>query len=287
MKRPLMLSALILSSIASAATLTYLGPKGTYSDEAARLAAAPQQWTTTTATSITEVAAAVTSGKSDYGLLPVENSTGGWVVETMNQFKGAVPTWRVVGEIDLPINNVLMAKPGTKISDVGAIVSHPQPFLQSADYLKATFPGASRSEAKSTAAAAEAVSKDPSMNVAAIAAPAAAEVYGLNVLANAIQDDKRNTTRFWVVTAAELPKAGPVSRAVVVHDMSKGVATLSLLISRMAGAGMQLASLTQSPSGQLDGARYVAEFSAIRITDIQTVLAALTPGSTLLGAFNQ
>lgn len=285
MRRTLVVLTLALTATATAANLTYLGPKGTYSDEAARLVAQSGNWTTSTATSITEVAQAVAAGQTDYGLLPIENSSGGYVVETLGLLKTGLPKWRIIGEIALPINNVLMAKPGTTLADVTTIVSHPQPFLQSAGYLKANYPNVKRVEAKSTAAAAEDVSKMPGNAAAAIAAPAAASVYGLVPLASAIQDDKRNTTKFWVVQAGELPRTGAVNRAVVIHDLTRNTPTLSLLITRMSALGFQVSSLTQSPSGELGGARYVLVFDGSRGADMAGVRQALTPGSTLLGAY--
>lgn len=281
------LIALSTVTAAQAATLTYLGPRGTYSDEAAQLAAAPHGWTMQTAGSITDVATQVVTGKTDYGLLPIENSSGGWVVETMKQFATGTPEWRVVGHVSLPITNVLMARPGATLAGITTIVSHPQPFLQSANYLKSTYPNVKRVEVTSTAAAAEQVSKLNDLTTAAIAAPAAAGVYGLQVLATPIQDDKRNTTKFWVVQRAPLPETGRVNHAVVVLTPAPGSDTLSSVIRRYAALGMNVQSLTNTPNGELGGARYVLAFQSRATSDVAQLRALLPAGADLIGAYRQ
>lgn len=116
-------------------------------------------WTPLLASSITDVANKVTSGELNYGLIPIENSSGGFMAETMTLLS-KTPAWRAIATAELPIDNTLLVLPGTQASDIQTILSHPQPFLQSATFLKTTYPNVKRVETKSTAAAAEQVAKE-------------------------------------------------------------------------------------------------------------------------------
>lgn len=293
MRKKLLITALCLSaSLAAAQTkpsLVYLGPVGTYSDAVAQTVAAQRGLIPVLASSITDVSNQVSLGKAPFGLIPVQNSSGSYVAETLGLL-GKTPAWRVIGFADLAIDNTLLVLPGTRKEDIKTIISHPQPFLQSDAYLKANYPGVRRVEVKSTAAAAEQVAKDGDRSQAAIAAPGAAQVYGLDVLASRIQDDKNNTTRFMIVQAAALPNSGTVDRAIVSYLPPVGDRGqhLGVLLAALRNTGMNVTGVASSPTGLLARERLTIFLQSSRPVSLEKVQqATLTHGgeTTLLGAF--
>jgi prephenate dehydratase len=190
-------TALLVARVAAVEpNLAFLGPKGSYSDEAANEYASHAHVTgTIPLKTITEIAEAVRDGRVQFGLLPFENSIGGFVGETQKDLLAARdPGWRMVGDITIPISNNLSVKPGTKASDLKKIVSHPAALKECGKWLKTNLPQLPQEEVSSTAAAAEAVSKSDG-TIAAIASSAAANVYQLQILFPNIQDDHSSWTR--------------------------------------------------------------------------------------------
>ncbi|WP_291426261.1 prephenate dehydratase domain-containing protein [Deinococcus sp.] len=288
MQKLILTTLLVCAAHAGAQSFLYLGPVGTYSDQVAQDVARAHGWTPTLASSITDVSNQVGAGKAPYGLIPIENSTGGYVAETLTLL-AKLPAWRVIGISDLPIDNMLLVNPGTRAGDITTIVSHPQPFLQSANYLKANFPNVKRVEAKSTAAAAEQVAQDGGKTMAAIAAPAAAGVYKLGVLAARIQDDKANTTRFLVVQKNELDSAASADRAVVSYLPTRADGGLGLgqLLTGLRKLGFNVTGVASTPSGRLAQERLTLFLSgrATPVSVLQGAVRQTIGQATLLGAY--
>ena len=111
--------ALLLTQIAaSASDLAFLGPKGSYSDEAATIWASRDHITGTLPLStISSIAESARDGRVEFGLLPFENSIGGFVGETQKLLLAADLGWRIIGDITIPISNNLLVKPGAKASE--------------------------------------------------------------------------------------------------------------------------------------------------------------------------
>ena len=229
------LSALSLTGIAFASDLVFLGPRGSYSDEAASQYVSRAHLDTTIAlTTITEIAQSVGEGRAQFGLLPFENSTGGFVGETHKLLLASQdPGWRVIGDVTVPISNNLLVKPGTRGSDLRKIVSHPEALKECANWLKTKFPQLAEESMSSTAAAAEAVSKGDG-TIAAIASSAAARVYGLQILFSNIQDNQHNATNFVVIQTArrDFPEQNP-TRLIVRLDVKKGDDALGRLVEEL------------------------------------------------------
>ncbi|MBD5531622.1 MAG: prephenate dehydratase [Lachnospiraceae bacterium] len=141
--------------------------------------------------------AAIEEGSADYAVLPIENSTAGIVSEIYDllvEFENYI-----VGEQIIPIEHCLMALPGTKLSDIRTVYSHPQSLMQSARYLQ-EHPNWKQISLKNNAFAARKVADEGDVSQAALAGAYAAEVYGLNVLEQGVNDNKNNSTRFIIVT---------------------------------------------------------------------------------------
>ncbi|MCM1537946.1 MAG: prephenate dehydratase [bacterium] len=141
--------------------------------------------------------AAIEEGSADYAVLPIENSTAGIVSEIYDllvEFENYI-----VGEQIIPIEHCLMALPGTKLSDIRTVYSHPQSLMQSARYLQ-EHPNWNQISLKNNAFAAKKVADGGDVSQAALASAYAAKVYGLTILEQGVNDSKNNSTRFIVVT---------------------------------------------------------------------------------------
>ena len=139
---------------------------------------------------------AIRMGKADYAVLPIENSTAGIVSEIYDllvEFENYI-----VGEQIIKIEHCLMALPGTKLSDIKTVYSHPQSLMQSARYLN-THPWQQISM-QNNAFAARKVAEEKDRTQAAIASEYAAKLYGLEILEKGVNQSSTNSTRFIIVT---------------------------------------------------------------------------------------
>ncbi|HSB48825.1 MAG TPA: prephenate dehydratase [Burkholderiales bacterium] len=174
-------------------TAAYLGPQGTFSQEAAvkhfggLTALAP-------CSSIDEVFRRVETGAVGYGVVPVENSTEGAIGRTLDLLL-STPA-QVCGEIMLPIRQCLMAK-RDRLAGIRKIYSHAQSLSQCQQWLARNLPRAERIAVVSNAEAARLAARERS--AAAIGPRTAAALYGLKLLARNIEDEAKNTTRFLVI----------------------------------------------------------------------------------------
>ena len=224
--------------------LAFLGPPGTFSEEAA-LRYDPEAQLLPFV-SISAVAGAIDSGMADEGVVPIENSLEGSVPETLDILIHD-SRLSVRNEIVLPIEHLLLARPGTRPSDVKVISSVPQALAQCRGYIERSFPKATLEAALSTAAAVEeTVGRE---NAAAIGNRRAAELYGAEVLAEGIQDRSSNLTRFVVLAHEDHPPTGDdktsLAFAFAVEDRP------GLLVSALeefSGRGINLSKIESRPS---------------------------------------
>ena len=180
----------------------YLGPIGSFTHNAA-LKAFPKADLVSLGT-ITEVIKSYEEGRVNYAVIPVENSIEGSVHESLDYLFHQADI-RAVAEIVQPIKQQLMAVKDH--AQIEKIFSHPQAIAQGKKYIKQHFPKAKIETTASTAFAARFVAENPDQPYAAIAPSAAAEEYGLEILAKDIQEIEKNYTRFWVLgnSVPEIP----------------------------------------------------------------------------------
>jgi prephenate dehydratase len=196
--------------------LAFLGPPGTFSEEAA-LRYDPHAQMLPFA-SVAAVAAAVDSGMADEGIVAIENSLEGSVNDTLDALLQE-SRLAIRRELVLPIEHCLLARPGLSADAVKVIFSHPQALGQCRRFVERCFPKAQVEAALSTAAAVEEVMARE--DAAAIATRRAAEIYGAAVLANAIQDNQANKTRFVVLGTSDAEPTGRDKTSIaftVAHD---------------------------------------------------------------------
>lgn len=144
---------------------------------------------------------AIKNGEADYAVLPIENSSAGIVSENydlMVEYDNCI-----VGEQIIRIDHALLALPEAELSDITDIYSHPQAIMQCSKYLEAHREWEKHSY-KNTAMASLKVKEDGKVHKAAIASKLNAEIYGLKVLDECIQDNKNNYTRFIIVTGKKI-----------------------------------------------------------------------------------
>lgn len=148
------------------------------------------------------VLSAVENGEVDKGLFPIENSNGGIVIEAVHAM--AEHRFTIERMFDHDVHHMLLVKPGTKSSDITTITSHDQALKQCRMYLKRAWPEVDIEEYKDTAAAAKALHDGELSSTTAVIAPRrCADLYGLEILEESIQDLKFNFTTFVVATKAD------------------------------------------------------------------------------------
>jgi prephenate dehydratase len=170
--------------------VAFQGVPGAFSDEACR--SFTPEWEPVACDTFADAFDAVTSGACERALLPVHNVTAGPVEPVVRLLPAS--GLKVLSEHDLIVRQQLMALPGVRLEDVEVVASHPMALGQCRRFLVGL--GAREEEAFDTAGAARDLSASSDRKRAVIAARAAAELYGLTILAPDIQDDPSNWTRF-------------------------------------------------------------------------------------------
>ena len=184
--------------------IAFLGPEGTFSEEAALLY--DPQADLQSFSSIPATAMAVASGIAEEGVVPIENSLEGSVTYTLDILIEEARLF-IRRELVLPIEHCLLVKLGTRAADVQTIYSHPQALAQCRSFLERCFPKGQLVASLSTVAAVDDM-KHSSAPAAAISPRRAAQLYGADVLAHSIQDNSSNATRFVVLANSDHAPTG-------------------------------------------------------------------------------
>jgi prephenate dehydratase len=185
--------------------VAYLGPAGTFSEDALRAAAAGAELEPLPRPSIYEAIRAVAEGEAERALVPFENSIEGSVRTTLDALAFDAQSVAIVGEHDQPISNSLIARTQLALEEIAVVLSHPQASAQCARFIRAELPRARVRAASSTADAVRevATSAEP---WAALGAASAAGLYGCVVLREGVEDEADNVTRFiWLAPAGTTP----------------------------------------------------------------------------------
>ncbi|MBX3623428.1 MAG: prephenate dehydratase [Rhizobacter sp.] len=197
--------------------VAYLGPAGTFSEEAA-LGFFGSSIVKVPCASFDEVFHVTTSGAADFGVVPVENSTEGVVTRSLDLFL-TTPLF-IIGETSLFVQHNLLRKENS-LAGIEAVCAHPQALAQCHGWLGTHLPNVERRPVASNAEGARLAAADPTL--AAIASARAGSQFGLHLVAPAIQDEAHNRTRFAVVTH---PQRHPQPRASG-HDCTSLVVSVS------------------------------------------------------------
>ncbi len=221
--------------------IAYLGPAGTYTQAAARKQFGDAVTFNALAT-IADVFREVEADRADYGVVPVENSTEGVVNHTLDMFMRS--NLSISGDVEMAIHHQLMARQPDK-AKVSRVCAHQQALAQCREWLDVNLPAAERVAVSSNAEAARMAAADEML--AAIASDAAAEMYGLTVVARNVEDDPNNTTRFLVIGKQTVPASGydKTSLMVSVHNQA---GALHRLLEPFARHGVSMTRIESRPS---------------------------------------
>ena len=190
-----------------------------------------------------EVFAAVAQGSVKYGVVPVENSSSGSIVnvyDLMDKY-----ACNIVGEQLVRVEQCLLGVPGTKIEDIKTVYSHEQGFAQCPVFLKA-HPDWITTPYFNTAIAAQHVSEMGDVTCAAIASRLAAQHYGLEIIAPDIHSNDGNHTRFFIVSASSTPIGVP-DKATLTFTVRHERGTLMRALSSFVAMGMNLTHIESRP----------------------------------------
>lgn len=222
--------------------VAYLGPEGSFT-QAAALKHFGGSVELQSVSTIANVFRAVETGYACYGVVPVENSTEGVVSHTLDRFISS--SLKINGEVTLPIHHYLLGK-AESLDQVRQVYAHPQALAQCRQWLGDQLPQAKLIPLDSNSEAAKRVA-EMDASAAAIAASTAAAIYGLDVLANNIEDESDNTTRFLVIGRQNVGPSGVDKTALLVATKNKPGALQSLL-TPLAQSGISMTRIESRPS---------------------------------------
>jgi len=202
--------------------IAYLGPAGTFTEDALGEAAPEGGFEPLRTATIHEAILAVEAGKADRALVPFENSIEGSVRGTLDTLAFEAGAVTIVGEHDYAVRAHLIAREEIELGDVEAVLSHQQPLAQCARFLREQLSGVELRSVSSTAAAVRMVAESV-RPWAAIGSRAAAGLYECRILREGIQDEADNVTRFvWIAPAGVEPEgAGPWKTSLVFSELGE------------------------------------------------------------------
>jgi prephenate dehydratase len=198
--------------------VTFLGPTGTFSEDALRAAVGAAEIDALPAPTVYDAIRAVAEGEAERALVPFENSIEGAVRSTLDTLAFEAPSVTIAGEHDHPIANSLIARTELPLERIEVVLSHPQASAQCARFIREQLPGADVRAAPSTAEAVREVSVSPEP-WGALGAASAARIYGCVVLREGVEDSPDNVTRFvWIAPAGTKAAGGGPWRTTLVFS---------------------------------------------------------------------
>lgn len=271
-------------------TYSYLGPTGTFTEAA--LAQVPeargQIWRPVN--NVGEAFADVASGRSLAAMIAIENSVDGGVTATQDAL-ASVPNLRIIGEYLVPVNFVLVARPGTVLADVRVVNAHPVAYGQCRNWLERTLPSHGQIPASSNVAAASALLSSDQAD-AAIAPPGIDRHHNLVVLASEIGDNPNAVTRFVLVarTAELTAPTGADKTSLIIELPSDRSGALLEMLEQFATRGVNLSLIQSRPIGDSLGRyRFVIDADGHvldeRMADALLGLRRFSPKVIFLGSY--
>ena len=266
----------------------YLGPIGTFTEAALRTVATSSDSLIPFA-NVTAALDAVRSGGADRALVPIENSIEGVVARTLDELAIGEPLV-IYGEVTLPVTFALLVARGKSAGDIKKIATHPHAESQCRTYIAKNYPNAEIIVTSSTAAAAASLSKGE--YDAAIAAPNAAETYGLEALATNIGDNDGAVTRFVLVGKPGVvpPRTGYDRTSLAAFIGADHAGALLEVLTEFAVRGVNLTFIQSRPTGRelghyhfiIDAEGHISEE---RVGDALTGLRRICEDVRYLGSY--
>jgi prephenate dehydratase len=202
--------------------IAYLGPAGTFTEDALGEAARGLEFEPLRTVTIHDAILAVERGEADRALVPFENSIEGSVRSTLDTLAFEAEAVTIVGQHDYAVRAHLIVREAIELGAIEAVLSHPQPLAQCARFLREQLPEVERRSVSSTAAAVRMVGESD-RPWAAIGAHSAAELYGCTILREGIEDEADNVTRFvWIAPeGTEADGEGPWKTSLVFSELGE------------------------------------------------------------------
>jgi len=249
-----------LSRVTASTSLTpttrygFLGPEGTFTSMALDAWGPSAQGERVTFGSVDAALTALRAGAIDAAMVPIENSVEGGVSATLDALASGDPLV-VVGEVLVPVTFVLAAAPGTTRDAVRAVGTHSHAWAQVRGWIGENLPDAVYVPTLSTASAAEALEQGPQPFEAAVCAPAAARLHGLDVLAEGIGDMQAAVTRFVLVARPGVvpERTGADKTTVVLFQRDDHAGGLLALLEQFAARGINMTRLESRPTKESMG----------------------------------
>lgn len=274
----------------AAETYSYLGPAGTFTEAALKQVpeAAGKPWRSVN--NVGEALDDVVSGRSIAAMIAIENSIEGGVSATQDAL-ATIPHLRIIGEFLVPVNFVLVARPGTTLADVKVVNAHPVAYAQTHRWLEANLPSHGHIPATSNVAAAASL-LDGSLADAAVAPPGITDHHDLTVLAEGIGDNPNAVTRFVLVSrTVALPAATGSDKTSIIAELPDDTAGRLLeMLEQFATRGVNMSLLESRPIGDALGRyRFVIDLDGHildeRVADALLGLKRFSPNVVFLGSY--
>ncbi|MFN8590725.1 MAG: prephenate dehydratase [Thermomicrobiales bacterium] len=265
-------------------TTATLGPRGSFSEEAALMRTASDHLIAMS--SFPALVSAVETGLADEAVIPIENSIEGSVSTTLDLLIHET-SLRIAGELVLPVRQFLVTIPGARIEDIKVVTSHPQGLGQCRRFLDRCLPGVEEVAALSTSLAVQEVSEGGDPTRAAIGTRRAAEIYGGAILAHDIQDAKSNVTRFVVLAREDAPPTGDDKTSIGFRVKENVPGVLHWILTSIADEGLQMTKIESRPTkGWLGEYVFLVDIEGHRVDPrVSNVLDEIAEKSLMLKIF--
>ena len=233
--------------------VAYLGPPGTFTEEALRLEPEFCEDIHLPMSTIPDVLEAAAGGHVEFGFVAIENSLGGSVNVTLDNL-ALESELLIQRESVIPVQLSLLAPPRTELADIRRVVSFPMATAQCRTFLRTSIPHAKVESATSTAEAVRTVATEADPHTAAIGARRAAEIYRLVPLATDIGDDHEQHTRFVAVAATGItPPTGHDKTSIVIFQREDVPGSLAGILHEFAARSINLTKLESRPTKEALG----------------------------------
>lgn len=271
-------------------TYSYLGPAGTFTEAALKQVpdAAGKVWRSVN--NVGEALGDVVAGRSVAAMIAIENSVEGGVSATQDAL-ASIPNLRIIGEYLVPVNFVLVARPGTVLADVKVVNAHPVAYGQTHLWLDANLPRHGHIPSTSNVAAAASLIESELAD-AAVAPPGITDHHDLVVLAEGIGDNPNAVTRFVLVSRiAALPRPTGSDKTSIIAELPDDTAGRLLeMLEQFATRGVNMSLLESRPIGDALGRyRFVIDLDGHildeRVADALLGLKRFSPRVTFLGSY--
>ncbi|WP_139415429.1 prephenate dehydratase [Agromyces laixinhei] len=271
-------------------TYSYLGPAGTFTEAALKQVAAASGAHWRAVNNVGEALADVTNGRSIAAMIAIENSIDGGVSATQDAL-ATVPGLRILGEYLVPVNFVLVARPGTALADVRVVNAHPVAYAQSRGWLERELPEHGHIPATSNVSAAASLFEGSQAD-AAVAPPGITDHLDVDVLARDIGDNANAVTRFVLVSRSRALSAptGADKTSLIVELPDDEPGALLAMLEQFSTRGVNLSLIQSRPIGDALGRyRFVVDvdghISDERVADALLGLRRTSPKVIFLGSY--